>query len=220
MTTPRIVVLISGNGSNLQSIIDAVESDQLDARVDVVISNNPKAYGLSRARAHHIETCAFDHQQFRYREAFDAELLACTQSYNPDIIVLAGFMRILGSSYVQAYRNKILNIHPSLLPHYKGLDTYQRALDNDETEHGVSIHLVTAGLDDGPVLMQGRYPIETGDDAGQLISKGQRLEHLMYPKLLQLIGKKRLQISDQGIMYDHQDLTQPIEFESDSQCLD
>jgi len=213
MTATTIVVLISGNGSNLQSIIDAIESGQLNASISAVISNNPDAYGLSRAKKHAIETCVIDHRQFATRDAFDQELLLCTQSYDSDYIVLAGFMRILGSSFIQANKNKILNIHPSLLPFYKGLNTYQRALDNGESEHGVSIHIVTADLDDGPVLMQGRYPIEEADGPADLTRKGQGLEYQMYPKLLQLISECRLEISEQSILFDQQLMQQPIIFE-------
>ena len=215
-----IVVLISGNGSNLQSIIDAIESGYLNASIAAVISNNADAYGLHRAKKHGIDTRVIDHRQFLTRDAFDQELLLCTQSFNPDYIVLAGFMRILGSAFIQANRNKVLNIHPSLLPCYKGLNTYARALDNNETEHGVSIHIVTAELDDGPVLIQGRYPIEKGDSAADLAKKGQYLEHQMFPRLLQLINDQRLRISEQSILLDQQVLRQPIEFELNQTSLD
>ncbi|RLA12728.1 MAG: phosphoribosylglycinamide formyltransferase [Gammaproteobacteria bacterium] len=215
MTATKIVVLISGNGSNLQSIIDAIECGRLNADITAVISNNPDAYGLSRAKNHGIHARVIDHRQFTTREAFDQELLLCTQSFDPDYIVLAGFMRILGSSFIQANKNKILNIHPSLLPFYKGLNTYQRAIDNGETEHGVSIHIVTAELDDGPVLMQGRYPIEETDVPADLTRKGQGLEYQMYPELLQMLSEKRLEISERSILYDQQLIQQPIEFKID-----
>jgi phosphoribosylglycinamide formyltransferase-1 len=219
-TSTTIVVLISGNGSNLQSIIDAIDSGRLNASITAVISNNPDAYGLSRAKNHGIDTRGIDHRQFATRDAFDQELLLYTQSYDPDYIVLAGFMRILGSSFIQANKNKILNIHPSLLPFYKGLNTYQRAIDNGETEHGVSIHIVTAELDDGPVLMQGRYPIEETDGPVDLTRKGQGLEYQMYPELLQMLSEKRLEIGAQSILFDQQLLQQPIEFEIDQARLD
>jgi len=220
MTGITIVVLISGNGSNLQSIIDAIKSGRLNASITAVISNNPDAYGLSRAKNHGIDTRVIDHRQFATRDAFDQELLLYTQSYDPDYVVLAGFMRILGSSFIQANKNKILNIHPSLLPFYRGLNTYQRAIDNGETEHGVSIHIVTAELDDGPVLMQGRYPIEKTDGPADLTRKGQGLEYQMYPGLLQLISVKRLEIGELSILFDQQPMRQPIEFEIDQARLD
>ena len=157
-----LVVLISGNGSNLQSIIDAIEAGQLNAEICAVVSNNPDAYGLQRASKHGIASHVQDHRDFSDRNEFDQQLQTYLQSINPDYIVLAGFMRILGAELVSAFHNRIVNIHPSLLPAYKGLDTYQRALANQEIQHGVSIHLVTFELDDGPILLQGRYPIEPG----------------------------------------------------------
>ncbi|MCZ6883228.1 MAG: formyltransferase family protein, partial [Gammaproteobacteria bacterium] len=129
-----------------------------------------------------------------------------------DYIVLAGFMRILSSAFIQANQNKILNIHPSLLPHYKGLDTHRRVLENREPEHGVSIHLVTPELDDGPVLMQGRYAIKADDTLSDIQYRGHVLEHQMYPQLLQYLSQQRLQINNQSISFDHQPLHQPIEF--------
>jgi phosphoribosylglycinamide formyltransferase-1 len=212
MSSTTIVVLISGNGSNLQSIIDAIEAKQLDALLAAVISNNPDAYGLTRAKNHGIEVHTIDHRRFASREAFDHVLLDCIQKYDPDYIVLAGFMRILSSAFIQANQNKILNIHPSLLPDYKGLDTHRRVMENEETVHGVSIHLVTPELDDGPVLMQGRYPIKTDDTLSDLQHKGHALEHQMYPRLLQYLSQQRLQINNQSITFDHHPLHQPIEF--------
>jgi len=212
MSSTTIVVIISGNGSNLQSIIDAIESKQLNARLAAVISNNPDAYGLTRAKNHSIKTHLIDHRQFASREAFDEVLLDCIQTYDPDYIVLAGFMRILGCAFIHANQNKILNIHPSLLPDYKGLDTHRRVIQNGAAEHGVSIHLVTPELDDGPVLMQGRYPIEDDDTLSEIQHKGHALEHQMYPQLLQYLSQQRLQINNQSITFDHQPLHQPIEF--------
>lgn len=211
--TINLVVIISGNGSNLQSIIDAIESGRLNARIAAVISNNADAYGLTRAKRHDIETSVIDHRRFDSREAFDQQLLQTVNQYQPDYILLAGFMRILGSDFIQAYRHKILNIHPSLLPQYKGLNTYQRAMENNEPEHGVSIHLVTAELDDGPILLQGRYPIESGDSVEGLRSKGHALEHRMYPAILQWLGSGDLQINGDSIVYRNQTVHEAIEFE-------
>ncbi len=215
MTGINLVIIISGNGSNLQSIIDAIETEKLDVNISAVISNNADAYGLTRATNHCIESIVIDHRHFQSRDAFDRELLYRLNRYRPDFIVLAGFMRILGSDFIQAYTRKILNIHPSLLPNYKGLNTHQRALDNNESEHGVSIHLVTAELDDGPILLQARYPVESGDSVEELQNKGHELEHRMYPAILQWLSTGDLQIREDSIVYKNQAIYQAIEFEQE-----
>ncbi len=186
-----LAILISGNGSNLQSIIDTLGAD----RISVVISNNPYANGLIRAQKHNIKTLVINHRDYDSREEFDRTLYNILQYFKPNLIVLAGFMRILGAAFVQKYENRILNIHPSLLPKYKGTNTHQRVLDNNETEHGVSIHIVTPELDDGPILMQGRYAVEDGDTAEDLRKRGLELEHQMYPRIIQLIEEGELQIT-------------------------
>ncbi len=211
MSSPlALAVLISGNGSNLQAIIDAIEAGSLNADIRLVLANEADAFGLTRAARHGIATRVIDHRNYPSREAFDAALLACLQPLEPDYIVLAGFMRILGGDFVGAFAGRILNIHPSLLPAYKGLDTYRRALQGGESHHGVSIHLVTAELDDGPVLLQGSYPIEPGDDADDLQRKGHRLEHRMYPTLLQWLGEGRLSIDANQVSHDGKPLTAPL----------
>jgi len=208
-----LAVLISGSGSNLQAIIDAIDSGKLRARIDTVVSNNPDAFGLQRARKHGLSTTIIDHRDFTSRELYDDALRRHLQSVAPDFIVLAGYMRILSAAFVRAFEHRILNIHPSLLPAYKGLDTHQRALDNAETRHGVSIHLVTAELDDGPILLQGSYPIDPGDSAADLQAKGHRLEHQMYPLLLRWLSEGKLIIDDNGrIQYEQTPLEQPIQF--------
>jgi len=209
----RLAVLISGSGSNLQAIIDAIESGSLHARIDTVVSNNPDAFGLQRASKHGLPTTVIDHRDFSSRELYDDSLRRHLQSVAPDFIVLAGYMRILSPAFVRAFEHRIVNIHPSLLPAYKGLDTHQRALDNAESQHGVSIHLVTAELDDGPILLQGSYPIEAGDSAADLQAKGHRLEHQMYPLLLRWLSEGKLIIDDNGrILYEHTPLDQPVQF--------
>ncbi len=213
MTGMSFIVLISGNGSNLQSIIDSIDAGQINAKLSAVISNNADAYGLTRAINHAIKTHVIDHRLYDSRDTFDHALQQCVQVFEPDYIVLAGFMRILGSAFIQAYKNKILNIHPSLLPKYKGLNTYQRAMNNRETEHGVSIHVVTPELDDGPVLMQGRYAIEDGDTLADLKHKGHRLEHRMYPKILQWLSEEKLLIGENRIEFEKLLLQNPINFD-------
>jgi len=212
--TLSLVVLISGNGGNLQSIIDATESGRLKARICAVISNEPDAYGLKRAEMHKIENRVIDHRLFRSREAFDQALHQSIQSFEPDYILLAGFMRILGSAFIQANVDRILNIHPSLLPAYKGLDTHQRVIENNETEHGVSIHLVTPELDGGPVIMQGRYPVDAKDTLADLTRRGHQLEHRMYPLVVQWLSEGKLHIAGNSIVFEQHRLQEPIEFES------
>ncbi|MEM7562958.1 MAG: phosphoribosylglycinamide formyltransferase [Pseudomonadota bacterium] len=208
----RLVVLISGNGSNLQSIIDAVEAGHLNAEIVAVVSNNPHAYGLQRARNHDIPSHSLDHRLFSDRAQFDQEMRAFLQEMNPDYVVLAGFMCILGAELVRSFRHRILNIHPSILPEYKGLNTHLRALQNGETEHGVTIHLVTAELDDGPILLQGRYAIEPEDKVTDLQKKGHALEHQMYPQLLQWIAEEKIVIDEDQVLYEQVALEKPLEF--------
>lgn len=208
-----IVVLISGNGSNLQSIIDAIEAGQINAQISAIVSNNPDAYGLQRAKIHHIAQQVVNHRDYGCRDDFDQALSKCLACLNPDIIVLAGFMQILGSALIQAYPRKILNIHPSILPNYKGLNTYQRAIDHQEKEHGVSIHIVTPRLDDGAVIVRGRYAIVAGDCVADLQRKGHRLEHKMYPQVLRWLGQRDLQIKLDSILFQDHLLESPIEFE-------
>ena len=213
MTQPlRLAVLISGNGSNLQSIIDAIESGHLNAEIKAVISNNREAYGLLRATRHGLHTWVLDHREYTDRDRFDKALQHYLEAIDPDYIVLAGFMRILGPGIVAAFENRILNIHPSLLPAYKGLNTHQRALDNREQKHGVSIHLVTAKLDDGPVILQASYPIEAGDRAEDLQHRGHRLEHQMYPQVLHWLSNRNLVIEGGKLFYEQALLEEPIQF--------
>ena len=208
----RLAILLSGNGSNLQAIIDAIEQGLLDAEICLVLSNNAQAYGLERASNHGIETRVLDHRDFSSREAYDDALREVLDAVAPDLVVLAGFMRILGTAFIEAFSGRVINIHPSLLPAYKGLNTHQRALDNGETEHGVSIHVVTAELDDGPVLLQAGYAIEPGDTAEDLQRKGHRLEHQMYPRVLQWFSERRLRVDQGEVLYDRKPLHAPLRF--------
>lgn len=211
-TTLSLVVLISGSGSNLQAIIDAIESGQLKAEISAVISNRPDAFGLTRAKKHNIPTISLDHTQFASRELFDSKLQAEIESLQPDIIVLAGYMRILSTPFINAFSPKILNIHPSLLPKYQGLHTHQRALENNDSQHGVSIHIVTPELDSGPVILQGKFNIEKGDTASSLQQKAHQLEHQMYPLILQWLHEKRLQLSSGSPLFDNKPVLTPLLF--------
>ena len=210
----RIGVLASHGGSNMQAIIDAIEAGRLDAEIKAVISNNREAHGLLRATRHGLHTWVLDHRDYASREQFDHALRHYLQAIDPDYIVLAGFMRILGPGLIDAFANRILNIHPSLLPAYKGLDTHQRALDNGEKQHGVSVHVVTAELDDGPVILQAAYPIEPGDEVSDLQQRGHALEHRMYPQVLQWLSEGKLLIEGGRLIYDQAPLDKPIVFDA------
>ena len=212
MGTLSLVVLISGSGSNLQAIIDAIESGQLKANISAVISNRPDAYGLTRAKQHNIPTISLDHKQFASRELFDLQLQAEIESIKPDIIVLAGYMRILTTEFINAFFPKTINIHPSLLPKYQGLNTHQRALDNNDIQHGVSIHIVTPELDSGPVILQGKFDIDADDTTSSLQQKAHQLEHQMYPLVLKWLSEERLQLSSGSPMFDKTPVQKPLLF--------
>ena len=212
MGTLSLVVLVSGSGSNLQAIIDAIESGQLKAEISAVIANRPDAYGLTRARQHGIPAISLDHKQFASRELFDLQLQTEIESLQPDFIVLAGYMRILTTEFINAFFPKILNIHPSLLPKYQGLNTHQRALDNNDSSHGVSIHVVTPELDSGPVILQGKFNLENKDTVESLQQKAHQLEHQMYPLVLKWLSEQRLQLSSGSPMFDKKPVLTPLLF--------
>lgn len=181
----RLVILISGRGSNMRSIIEAINHQQLDARVAAVISNRPDAAGLEYASSQSIPTKIVDHKAFEDRESFDRALAQQIDEFNPDYVILAGFMRILTAEFVEHYQNKLINIRPSLLPKFKGLDTHQRAIDAGEKEHGASVHFVTAELDDGPVIMQAKVQVMPDDSAQTLAARVLEQEHQLYPAAIQ-----------------------------------
>ncbi len=187
----NIVVLISGNGSNLQALIDASLAG-LPFKIVAVISNSADAYGLERARKAQIPNVVIDHRLYHNRNAFDEALRITLQRYQPELVVLAGFMRILGATVVNAFPNKILNIHPALLPKYPGLNTHQRALENNDLEHGVSIHIVTIELDAGPIIAQQAFTISTEDTPESLQLKAHEIEHQLYPDTLAKIARGEL----------------------------
>ena len=177
----RVVVLISGSGSNLQALINSCQAGELPIELVAVISNRPGVLGLARAQDANIPTAVLDHKSFSDRETFDRALMEKIDSYRPDLVVLAGFMRILSATFTQHYVGRMLNIHPSLLPKFQGLHTHQRALDAGEKRHGVTVHFVTAELDGGPAIVQASVPIVAGDDAGSLAKRVQQQEHIIYP---------------------------------------
>jgi phosphoribosylglycinamide formyltransferase 1 len=200
----HIVVLISGSGSNLQALIDASLSSNY--KISAVISNRPDAFGLQRAERDNIPTRVIDHKEYESREAFDKTLASTIDEINPDLIVLAGFMRILGSDFVNQFSGKILNIHPSLLPKYPGINTHQRALDAGDSEHGVSVHFVTADLDGGPVIAQERVSIQQDDTVEVLAARVLEKEHLVYPKVVSWFASGRLHMDNGKAIMDHEEL--------------
>ena len=191
---PGIVVLISGRGSNLQSIIDKARDGSLAVEVRAVISNEPDAFGLERARRAGITTRVLNHRDFKSREDFDDSLMALVDGFEPGLVVLAGFMRILTPGFVSHYAGRLMNIHPSLLPEFPGLDTHQRAIDAGVAEHGVSVHFVTPSLDGGPVIIQARVPVRKHDDAEALAARVLEQEHVVYPKAIGWFAEGRLSI--------------------------
>lgn len=192
----RVVVLISGSGSNLQALIDGQNDGSLNIEIGAVISNKASAYGLERAKQAGIATEVLSHKGYAERAQYDAALMACIDQYQPQLLVLAGFMRILTPEFTHHYLGRTLNIHPSLLPKYPGLHTHQRAIDAGDAEHGASIHFVTAELDGGPVIVQGRVPVEADDTADTLAQRVLTVEHKLYPQAVQWFAEGRLQLRD------------------------
>ncbi|MBU2333110.1 MAG: phosphoribosylglycinamide formyltransferase [Gammaproteobacteria bacterium] len=197
----NVVVLISGSGSNLQALIDSQAEDN-PARIRAVISNRADAFGLTRAQDADIPTAVLDHKAFDGRESFDAALMEVIDEHAPDLVILAGFMRILTSGFVRHYQGRLLNIHPSLLPKYKGLDTHRRALEAGDSEHGCSVHFVTEELDGGPVAIQAALAVEPGENIEQLTQRVHSAEHQIYPLAMRWFAEGRLRLAEQGAMLD------------------
>ncbi|WP_415898552.1 phosphoribosylglycinamide formyltransferase [Neptuniibacter sp. QD48_11] len=200
--TKRIVVLISGSGSNLQAIMDSIDAGQIDGRIEAVLSNKAEAYGLERARNSNIPTLVLKHTDFDSRESFDQAMIKQIDTYQPDLIVLAGFMRILTAEFVRHYNGRMFNIHPSLLPKYKGLHTHQRAIDAGDKEHGCTVHFVSEELDGGPLAIQGKVSIDPEDTSESLQQKVHKVEHIIYPQAVGLFCSDRLIWSDAGVTLD------------------
>jgi len=204
-TTCNIVVLISGSGSNLQAIMDDL-TDLPSAHICAVVSNRADAYGLVRAQQAGIAQHVLNHKDFADRLAFDNALMQVIDQYQPNLVVLAGFMRILTPEFTRHYAQRLLNIHPSLLPKHKGLDTHQRAIDAGDSEHGCSVHFVTEELDGGPVVIQAALPIQPNDNAEQLAQRVHALEHHIYPLAVRWFAEGRLCLNEQGAQLDGQPL--------------
>lgn len=205
-----LVVLISGGGSNLQAIIDAVGRGEIRGEIRAVISNQADAFGLQRAHNAGIATEVVDHRHYEDRRGFDHELRQRIEGYHAKLVVLAGFMRILTEEMIQTFKGRMLNIHPSLLPRFRGLHTHRRALEAGEKTHGCSVHFVTDELDGGPLIIQARVPILPSDDPDTLAARVLKKEHIIYPLSVQWFCEGRL-VTQEGIVYkDGEPLTQPI----------
>ena len=209
-----IVVLISGSGSNLQAIIDAIDRG-LAAAIKAVISNRADAYGLERAQTAGIPTHVLDHSGFPDRDTFDNALQSQIDAYRPSLVVLAGFMRILGAAFVNRYHGRLFNIHPSLLPQFPGLNTHQRALDVGVNEHGASVHFVTNELDGGPMVIQAKVQVLPNDDAETLASRVLEREHQIYPQAIRWFAEGRLKLQDNRVLLDNQavQLEHPVDLD-------
>ena len=213
--THRLAVLISGTGSNLQAILDAIDAGELPARVSLVLSNKAAAAGLARAERAGVPAQAIDHRGFPDRASFDQAMIERIDAHGADTVVLAGFMRILSPGFVRHYQGRLINIHPSLLPKYPGLNTHARALEAGDQEHGCSLHFVTDELDGGPLIAQARFPVTANDSAETLSKKVQAQEHRLYPQVLRWRAQQRLQMTDQGVELDGERLP-PQGFQMDT----
>ena len=197
-----LAILLSGNGTNFQAIVDSIDNGQLKAVIKVVISNNKDAFGLKRARNHNIKNLCINHKDFADRESYDQKLMETIEQENVDFIVLAGFMRILGSDFVKNFPNKIINIHPSLLPKYPGLNTHKKVLENKDKEHGVTVHLVDEGLDSGPIIGFIKILVEDDEKEKDLENKIHKIEHYIYPKILSEFQESRITIVGNKLRID------------------
>lgn len=191
-----LVALISGEGTNLQAIIEVALSGRIPARIEAVISDRRDSPGLERARRRGLETRVLTAAAFGTREEYDAALARLIDGFSPRLIVLAGFMRLLSPNFIAHFRDRILNIHPSLLPQYRGLDTHSRVLEAGERIHGASVHFVTEGMDEGPVVMQAEVPVLDGDDPVTLARRVLAREHIIYPRVIGWFAQGRLEMKD------------------------
>ena len=210
MEKASLVVLISGSGSNLLAIIDAIKNNQLNAEIKAVISNRATASGLEHASRENISTHVVDHKQYPSRELFDQAMMQIIEPIKPELVVLAGFMRILSKDFIAKYQHRLINIHPSLLPKYKGLNTHQLAIDNQDEIHGASVHYVNFELDSGPVVIQAEIPVLTTDTAETLAARVLQQEHKIYPMAIQLHISGRVRYDNEQLKFDNRPLTKPL----------
>ncbi|GGB92369.1 phosphoribosylglycinamide formyltransferase [Pseudoduganella buxea] len=199
----NIVILISGRGSNMEAVVRAAQAEQWPARIAAVISNRADAKGLEFAAAHGIATAVVPNKDYASREAFDAALAEAIDAFAPDLVVLAGFMRILTPGFVERYAGRMLNIHPSLLPHFPGLHTHEAALAAGHAQHGATVHFVTAELDHGPMVDQVAVPVLPGDTAQTLSARVLEQEHVLYPRAIRWFIEDKLQVEDGQVYGPH-----------------
>ncbi|MDN7428065.1 phosphoribosylglycinamide formyltransferase [Burkholderia sp. AU45388] len=190
----KLVILISGRGSNMEAIVRACAQERWPAEIAAVIANRPDAAGLAFAASHGVATAVVDHRSFDGRDSFDAALAAEIDRFAPDLVILAGFMRILTPAFVRRYEGRLLNIHPSLLPSFKGIHTHQQALDAGVALHGASVHFVIPELDSGAIVAQGAVPVRAGDDAAALARRVLTVEHVLYPRAVRWFVDGRLRL--------------------------
>ena len=192
----KLAVLVSGNGSNLQSIIDSINIGEINANISLVISNVETAFALKRAKKENLKSACLNHKNFSSRESFDQALSELLIKHEVDLIVLAGFMRILSNSFIEKFNRKIINIHPSLLPKYPGLNTHEKVINNKDKFHGVTIHLVDEGLDSGPIIAQARFVATKYKDIDGLITKVHSIEHKLYPMIIKMIVEGEINLNE------------------------
>ena len=212
----RVAILISGNGTNLQAFIDAVARGSLDIHLAVVLSNQPDAFGLVRATDAGIPTECVQNADYADRESFDQAMIDVLERHRVDLVVLAGFMRILSNVFIQHFEGRVLNIHPALLPKYPGLNTHQRAIEAGERWHGSTVHFVTEELDGGPRILQGRVTVLSDDTASLLSARVQAVEHKIYPRAAALFASGRIEFKDGNTWLDGARLDEPVQWENET----
>ena len=196
----KIAVFVSGNGSNLQALIDVSKNLNCPYEIELVFSNNPNVYALKRASQNNIPTLTLDHKNFKNRQEFDSSLSNNLKKINFDLIVLAGFMRILGREFIKTYENKIINLHPSLLPKYPGLNTHEKVLENKDKFHGATVHMVDEGLDTGKIIGFSKFKVEDYDNYDSLLAKTHEIEHKLLPQICSLIASKKIVLHKENIL--------------------
>lgn len=211
-----VVVLISGQGTNLQALIDAERAGKIHARIQAVFSDNSEAPGLDRARRAGITAHHLARGDFPSRAAYERALAERIERYQPGLVVLAGFMRILGDDFVHRFRGSMLNIHPSLLPRFRGLDTHRRVLEAGDAQHGATVHFVTEELDGGPRIIQYRIPVRAGESEGALEARVHVGEYVILPRAVALIAERRLRLDGETVMLDEVAMTEPLMVEGES----